>query len=195
MYNSIISFLEYTTFLSLPVNATQVHIVNRAPLFTHMGVCCYHLFDLDLCSRWNRTKAWLLFVFVSAAVMVGNQYIVSGRNSMSLNITYPSSLDDNHLEYRLHLTPDILPEMEELLLPGPLQEEINIQVRRDTQKCLINKLWKVFCRVVGILCAWPGFYFAGLSQIWKRIWRENQSKHWLSVLHTYQKQQTDKQST
>uniref|UniRef100_A0A7N6BKK5 Peptidase M12B domain-containing protein n=1 Tax=Anabas testudineus TaxID=64144 RepID=A0A7N6BKK5_ANATE len=29
---------EYTTFLSLPVNATQVHIVNRAPLFTHMGV-------------------------------------------------------------------------------------------------------------------------------------------------------------
>uniref|UniRef100_A0A4W6FMU0 ADAM metallopeptidase with thrombospondin type 1 motif, 13 n=1 Tax=Lates calcarifer TaxID=8187 RepID=A0A4W6FMU0_LATCA len=28
---------EYTTFLSLPVNATQVHIVNRAPLFTHMG--------------------------------------------------------------------------------------------------------------------------------------------------------------
>uniref|UniRef100_A0A8C4IR94 Peptidase M12B domain-containing protein n=1 Tax=Dicentrarchus labrax TaxID=13489 RepID=A0A8C4IR94_DICLA len=36
---------EYTTFLSLPVNATQVHIVNRAPLFTHMGGC--HRFTLQ----------------------------------------------------------------------------------------------------------------------------------------------------
>lgn len=35
--NSFFSVSEYTTFLSLPVNATQVHIVNRAPLFTHMG--------------------------------------------------------------------------------------------------------------------------------------------------------------
>uniref|UniRef100_A0A3Q3K615 Peptidase M12B domain-containing protein n=1 Tax=Monopterus albus TaxID=43700 RepID=A0A3Q3K615_MONAL len=91
---------EYTTFLSLPVNATQVHIVNRAPLFTHM------------------------------AVMVGDQYIVSGMGSMALNMTHPSPLDDNGLEYRLHLTPDLLPEMEELLLPGPLQEEIHIQVYR-----------------------------------------------------------------
>uniref|UniRef100_A0A3Q3LFJ9 Uncharacterized protein n=1 Tax=Mastacembelus armatus TaxID=205130 RepID=A0A3Q3LFJ9_9TELE len=94
---------EYTTFLSLPVNATQVHIVNRAPLFTHM------------------------------AVMVGDRYIVSGTGSMALNVTYPSALDDNHMEYRLHLTPDLLPEKEELLLPGPLQEEINIQVRRDSE--------------------------------------------------------------
>uniref|UniRef100_A0A8C3ABH3 Uncharacterized protein n=1 Tax=Cyclopterus lumpus TaxID=8103 RepID=A0A8C3ABH3_CYCLU len=74
---------EYTPFLSLPVNATQVYIVNRAPLFTHM------------------------------AVMVGDRYIVSGT------------------EYHLHLTPDLLPEMEELLLPGPLSEEIHVQVRRE----------------------------------------------------------------
>ncbi|XP_060893643.1 A disintegrin and metalloproteinase with thrombospondin motifs 13 [Labrus mixtus] len=95
---------EYTNFLSLPVNATQVHIVNMAPLFTHM------------------------------AVIVGDGYIVSGRGSMALNMTHPSRLDDNRLEYLLHLTPDLLPEMEELLLPGPLQEEINIQVYRKYGK-------------------------------------------------------------
>ncbi|XP_076586425.1 A disintegrin and metalloproteinase with thrombospondin motifs 13 [Chaetodon auriga] len=95
---------EYATFLSLPVNATQVHIVNRAPLFTHM------------------------------AVTVGDQYVVSGTGSMALNMIHPSPLDDNRLEYRLHLTPDLLPEMEELLLPGPLQEEINIQVYRKYGK-------------------------------------------------------------
>ncbi|XP_037634136.1 A disintegrin and metalloproteinase with thrombospondin motifs 13 [Sebastes umbrosus] len=95
---------EYATFLSLPMNATQVHIVNRAPLFTHM------------------------------AVMVGDRYIVSGMGSMALNMTHPSALDDDRLEYRLHLTPDLLPEMEELLLPGPLSEEINIQVYRKYGK-------------------------------------------------------------
>lgn len=36
-YNSVVCVSEYTTFLSLPVNATQVHIINRSPLFTHMG--------------------------------------------------------------------------------------------------------------------------------------------------------------
>ncbi|XP_069034616.1 A disintegrin and metalloproteinase with thrombospondin motifs 13 isoform X2 [Embiotoca jacksoni] len=95
---------EYTTFLSLPVNATQVHIVNSAPLFTHM------------------------------AVMVGDQYVVSGTGTMALNVTHPSPLDENRLEYRLHLTHDLLPEMEELLLPGPLQQEINIQVYRKYGK-------------------------------------------------------------
>ncbi|XP_074525816.1 A disintegrin and metalloproteinase with thrombospondin motifs 13 [Halichoeres trimaculatus] len=95
---------EYTTFLTLPVNATQVHIVNMAPLFTHM------------------------------AVTVGGDYIVSGMGSMALNMTHPSPLDDNRLEYRLHLTSDLLPEMEELLLPGPLQEEMNVQVYRKYGK-------------------------------------------------------------
>ncbi|XP_045890973.1 A disintegrin and metalloproteinase with thrombospondin motifs 13 [Micropterus dolomieu] len=95
---------EYTTFLSLPVNATQVHIVNRAPVFTHM------------------------------AVMIGDQYIVSGMGSMALKMTHPSPLDDNRLEYGLRLTPDLLPEMEELRLPGPLQEEIKIQVYRKYGK-------------------------------------------------------------
>ncbi|CAL9708505.1 unnamed protein product [Knipowitschia caucasica] len=91
---------HYTTFLAIPVNATQVHIINRAPLFTHM------------------------------AVMVGGQYVVSGKGNMALNMTYPSLLDENHVEYRLHLTTDLLPEMEELLLPGPVQQEIYTQVYR-----------------------------------------------------------------
>ncbi|XP_023249691.1 A disintegrin and metalloproteinase with thrombospondin motifs 13 isoform X1 [Seriola lalandi dorsalis] len=95
---------EYTTFLSLPVNASQAHIVNSAPLFTHM------------------------------AVMVGDRYIVSGTGTMALNMTHPSPLDDNRLEYRLHLTPDLLPAMEELLLPGPLKQDINIQVYRKYGK-------------------------------------------------------------
>lgn len=60
--------------------------------------------------------------------MIGDQYIVSGKGSMALNITHPSLLE-NHLKYLLHLTPDLLPEMEEVLVPGPLQREIKVQVR------------------------------------------------------------------
>lgn len=47
---------------------------------------------------------------------------------MALNVTYPSILDEDRLEYRLYLTPDLFPEMEELLMPGPLHEEINVEV-------------------------------------------------------------------
>lgn len=39
------------------------------------------------------------------------------------------------------------------------------------------------------------FVSAGLSQIWKRIWRENKSKHQLPVLCTYQKQYLDRHHT
>ncbi|XP_061586202.1 A disintegrin and metalloproteinase with thrombospondin motifs 13 [Cololabis saira] len=95
---------EYTTFLTLPVNATQVHVINRAPLFTHM------------------------------AILIGSQYVVSGRGSMAMNVTHPSLLDEDHVKYRLHLTPDLLPEMEELIVPGPLQQAINIQVYRKYGK-------------------------------------------------------------
>lgn len=64
----------------------------------------------------------------TAAVLLGSQYVVSGRGAMALNVTYPSALDEDRLEYRLFLTADLLPEMEELLIPGPLQEEINVEV-------------------------------------------------------------------
>lgn len=56
---------------------------------------------------------------------------MSGTGSLALNATLPSPLDENRLEYRIRLTADLLPEMEELLIPGPLQEEIKIQVRRN----------------------------------------------------------------
>ncbi|XP_043967332.1 A disintegrin and metalloproteinase with thrombospondin motifs 13 [Gambusia affinis] len=95
---------DYNTFLTLPVNATKVHIVNRAPVFTHL------------------------------AVMVGDQYIVSGSGTMALNTTHPSPLDDDHVQYRLHLTPDLLPEMEEVVVPGPLKQEITVQVYRKYGK-------------------------------------------------------------
>lgn len=71
-----------------------------------------------------------------SAVNIGGRYVVSGGGSMALNMTHPSPLEDDRLEYRLHLTSDLLPEMEELLLPGPLQEQINIQVR---EKKMSNK--------------------------------------------------------
>ncbi|XP_023199385.1 A disintegrin and metalloproteinase with thrombospondin motifs 13 isoform X2 [Xiphophorus maculatus] len=95
---------DYNTFLTLPVNATQVHIVNRAPVFTHL------------------------------AMMVGDQYIVSGSGTMALNTTHPSPLDDDYVQYRLHLTPDLLPEMEEVVVPGPLKQEMTIQVYRKYGK-------------------------------------------------------------
>ncbi|XP_012721722.2 A disintegrin and metalloproteinase with thrombospondin motifs 13 isoform X1 [Fundulus heteroclitus] len=95
---------EYTTFLTLPVNATQVHVINRAPIFTHL------------------------------AVMVGDQYIVSGRGTMALNVTHPSPLDEDHVQYHLHLTPDLLPEMEEVVIPGPLKQEISVQIYRKYGK-------------------------------------------------------------
>lgn len=78
--------------------------------------------------------------FPLTAVKVGDQYIVSGMGSMALNVTHPSPLDDDRLEYHLRLTPDLLPEMEELLLPGPLQQAINIQVMGENHPNLKKKL-------------------------------------------------------
>ncbi|XP_066569266.1 A disintegrin and metalloproteinase with thrombospondin motifs 13 [Amia ocellicauda] len=91
---------EYTTFLILPANATHVHIVNKRSLFTHL------------------------------ALMVQNRYVLSGQGRVSVNSTMPSALEDGRLEYRLYLTPDHLPDSEELLLPGPTQHETHIQVYR-----------------------------------------------------------------
>ncbi|XP_061673289.1 A disintegrin and metalloproteinase with thrombospondin motifs 13 isoform X2 [Syngnathoides biaculeatus] len=95
---------DYTTFLTLPLNATQVYIVNRAPLFTHL------------------------------AVLYGDRYIIAGTGRTITNVTHPSPLDDDWLKYSLHLTPDLLPEMEELLLVGPVQQQISIQVYRKYGK-------------------------------------------------------------
>ncbi|MEQ2157993.1 hypothetical protein GOODEAATRI_007595 [Goodea atripinnis] len=91
------SLTSYGTTAACLQGRCQVHIVNRAPVFTHL------------------------------AVMVGDQYIVSGKGAMALNVTHPSPLDEDHIQYRLHLTFDLLPEIEEVVVPGPLKQEISVQ--------------------------------------------------------------------
>ncbi|XP_041956256.1 A disintegrin and metalloproteinase with thrombospondin motifs 13 isoform X4 [Alosa sapidissima] len=95
---------DYVTFLTVPINATQVRIINTRPVFTHL------------------------------AVLVGQQYVVSGRGSIALNTTYPSALEDEHLAYTLYLSSDLLPRMEEITLQGPVQDNIHIQVYRKYGK-------------------------------------------------------------
>ncbi|NWX06429.1 ATS13 metalloproteinase, partial [Caloenas nicobarica] len=91
---------EYVTFLSLPYNTTSVHVTNRRPLFTHL------------------------------AVKVKGEYAVAGKGKISQNVTYPSVLEDSQIIYKVFLTEDNLPSLEEIHVDGPTQEEIEIQVYR-----------------------------------------------------------------
>uniref|UniRef100_A0A8B9V4X2 ADAM metallopeptidase with thrombospondin type 1 motif 13 n=1 Tax=Anas zonorhyncha TaxID=75864 RepID=A0A8B9V4X2_9AVES len=91
---------EYVTFLSLPYNTTLVHIINQRPLFTHL------------------------------AVKVKGEYVVAGKGKISLNVTYPSVLEDRQIKYKVFLTENNLPSLEEVHVDGPTQEEIEIQVYR-----------------------------------------------------------------
>ncbi|NWQ60037.1 ATS13 metalloproteinase, partial [Neopipo cinnamomea] len=95
---------EYVTFLSLPYNTTSVHVTNRRPLFTHL------------------------------AVKVKGEYVVAGKGKISQNVTYPSVLEDNQIKYKVFLTKDNLPSLEEIHVDGPTQEEIEIQVYRRYSK-------------------------------------------------------------
>ncbi|EGW06892.1 A disintegrin and metalloproteinase with thrombospondin motifs 13 [Cricetulus griseus] len=91
---------EYVTFLTVTPNMTSVHIVNRRPLFTHL------------------------------AVRIQGHYIVAGKTSISPSIMYPSLLEDCRVEYRVTLTEDRLPHLEEIHIRGPVQEDMEIQVYR-----------------------------------------------------------------
>ncbi|XP_020837622.1 A disintegrin and metalloproteinase with thrombospondin motifs 13 isoform X1 [Phascolarctos cinereus] len=91
---------EYVTFLTIPPNFTTVHITNQKPLFTHL------------------------------AVKIRGQYVVSGKRSISLNTTYPSVLEDNQIEYKVFLSKEKMPHLEEIHIRGPTQEDIEIQVYR-----------------------------------------------------------------
>ncbi|XP_066466718.1 A disintegrin and metalloproteinase with thrombospondin motifs 13 [Tiliqua scincoides] len=95
---------EYVTFLVLPHNTTTVHVVNRKPLFTHL------------------------------AVKMQGHYIVAGAGRMSSNTTYPSVLEDNRIEYKVFLTEENLPILEEIHADGPLQADVEIQVYRKYGK-------------------------------------------------------------
>lgn len=91
---------EYVTFLIVTPNMTSAHVINHRPLFTHL------------------------------AVRIQDHYIVSGRSSISPNVTYPSLLEDYRVEYRVTLTEDQLPRLEEIHIRGPVRDDIEIQVYR-----------------------------------------------------------------
>ncbi|NXI51442.1 ATS13 metalloproteinase, partial [Chloroceryle aenea] len=95
---------EYVTFLSLPCNTTLVRVTNGRPLFTHL------------------------------AVKVKGEYVVAGKGIISLNVTYPSVLEDSQIKYKVFLTKNNLPSLEEVHVDGPTQEEIEIQVYREYAK-------------------------------------------------------------
>ncbi|XP_072285923.1 A disintegrin and metalloproteinase with thrombospondin motifs 13 isoform X2 [Pyxicephalus adspersus] len=91
---------EYITFLTIPAGAMTLRVTNQKPLFTHL------------------------------ALKENSEYIVAGKWSISLNITHPSVLEDKQVKYRLALTENKLPGLEEVLIGGPTSSDIEIQVYR-----------------------------------------------------------------
>lgn len=59
---------------------------------------------------------------------IQGHYIVAGKTSISPNTTYPSLLEDYRVEYRVTLTEDQLPHLEEIHIRGPVRDDIEIQV-------------------------------------------------------------------
>lgn len=55
---------------------------------------------------------------------------MAGNSSISPSTTYPSLLEDSRVEYRVALTEDRLPRLEEIRIRGPTQEDMEIQVTR-----------------------------------------------------------------
>ncbi|XP_044120439.1 A disintegrin and metalloproteinase with thrombospondin motifs 13 isoform X2 [Neovison vison] len=91
---------EYVTFLTVTRNLTSVHVTNRRPLFTHL------------------------------AVRIRGRYVVAGNSGISPSTTYPSLLEDSRVGYRVALTEDRLPLLEEIHIRGPSQDDVEIQVYR-----------------------------------------------------------------
>ncbi|XP_024618127.1 A disintegrin and metalloproteinase with thrombospondin motifs 13 [Neophocaena asiaeorientalis asiaeorientalis] len=91
---------EYVTFLTVTPNLTSIYIINHRPLFTHL------------------------------AVRIRGRYVVAGNASISPSTTYPSLLEDSHIQYKVTLTEDRLPRLEEIHIQGPTQDDMEIQVYR-----------------------------------------------------------------
>lgn len=66
----------------------------------------------------------------ATAVRIRGRYVVAGNATISPSTTYPSLLEDSRIEYRVTLTEDRLPHLEEIRIPGPTQEDMEIQVTR-----------------------------------------------------------------
>lgn len=64
------------------------------------------------------------------AVRIRGRYVVAGNSSISPSTAYPSPLEDGRVEYRVTLTEDRLPHLEEIRIRGPTQEDVEIQVTR-----------------------------------------------------------------
>ncbi|XP_039714716.1 A disintegrin and metalloproteinase with thrombospondin motifs 13 isoform X2 [Pteropus medius] len=63
-------------------------------------------------------------------VRIRGRYIVAGNSSISASTTHPSLLEDRRVQYRVTLTEDRLPRLEEIRIRGPTQEDVEIQVYR-----------------------------------------------------------------
>lgn len=59
---------------------------------------------------------------------IRGRYVVAGNFSISPSTSHPSLLEDSRIEYRVTLTEDRLPLLEEISIPGPTQEDMEIQV-------------------------------------------------------------------
>lgn len=72
----------------------------------------------------------LAATFAPLAVKVKGEYVVAGKGKISLNVSYPSVLEDRQIKYKVFLTENNLPSLEEVHVDGPTQEEIEIQVNK-----------------------------------------------------------------
>lgn len=75
----------------------------------------------------------LTAAFGPPAVKVKGEYAVAGKGKISQNVTYPSVLEDSQIVYKVFLTEDNLPSLEEIHVDGPTQEEIEIQVNSNSR--------------------------------------------------------------
>uniref|UniRef100_A0A8C2KXQ6 Uncharacterized protein n=1 Tax=Cyprinus carpio TaxID=7962 RepID=A0A8C2KXQ6_CYPCA len=135
---------KYVTFLSLPLNASQVHVINTKPVFTHLGEYSY----------------------------VQRNAVVSPVRRIWMD----------------WLTPDHLPQNEELMISGPITDKIHIQVC-STLLCY----WPfVICDFIFYMILYVNVqkslfvrktaHFLGVSEIRARVWRPYHPKHLIPVL-------------
>ncbi|KAK2505414.1 hypothetical protein MC885_000621 [Smutsia gigantea] len=81
----------------------------------------------------GRAREYVTFLTVTpnlTTVRIRGRYVVAGNASISRSTTYPSLLEDSRVEYKVALAEDRLPRLEEICIPGPTQEDMEIQVYR-----------------------------------------------------------------
>lgn len=61
---------------------------------------------------------------------------MAGNSSPSGSTAYPSLLEDGHLEYSVSLTTGLLPHREEIHIPGPAREPLEVQVTTPSTQVL-----------------------------------------------------------